>query len=75
MYYDRNTAMRVSGSGCIAELFLFFSKIVLLYSDCNDWQKTTLLHLFVHPMKMGGREKSVGKAMAQKGYARCKESI
>ena len=33
------------------------------------------LHLFVHPMKMGGWEKSVGKAMAQKGYARCKESI
>ena len=30
---------------------------------------------FVHPMKMGGWEKSVGKAMAQKGCARCKESI
>ena len=26
-------------------------------------------------LKMGGWEKSVGKAMLQKGYARCKESI
>lgn len=37
--------------------------------------KDYLLHLFVHPMKMGGWEKSVGKEMALKGFARCKESI
>ena len=69
--------MRVSGSGCIAELFLFFSpKNSISYTaTVTIGKRPNFCIFFVHPMKMGGWEKSVGKAMAQKGFARCKESI
>ena len=47
----RSTAVRCDGSGYTACL-------------CIGWrnrQKTALLHLFVHPMKMGGWEKALAR--------------
>lgn len=58
--------MCVSGSGCIDEIFFFiFSKYCQLCSDWNERQKTALLHLFVHPMKMGGWDSSTPLRMTK----------
>lgn len=53
------------------ESFFFFQNFSGYEAGGGTGKIPYFLHHFCAPLKTGGWEKSVGKAMAQKGCARC----